>query len=91
MPILNFTSDEVVAIGDVLGLPYELTHKTPSDGLCGKTDEDNFGFTYAALNQYIRTGVCEDEVVKTRINDLHQRNLFKLQPIPSFPYKGEEV
>lgn len=86
MPILNFTSDEVVAIGDALGLPYELTHKTPSDGLCGKTDEDNFGFTYETLNKYIRTGVCEDGAVRARIDELHQKNLFKLQPIPSFPY-----
>ena len=86
MPILHFTSDEVVAIGDVLGLPYELTHKTPSDGLCGKTDEDNFGFTYEALNKYIRTGVCDDEAIKTRIDEKHDKNLFKLHPIPSFPY-----
>ena len=88
MPILHFTSEEVVAIGDVLGLPYELTHKTPSDGLCGKTDEDNFGFTYEVLNKYIRTGVCDDVAVKAKIDDKHQKNLFKLQPIPSFPYKG---
>lgn len=86
MPILNLTSEEVVAIGDTLGLPYELTHKTPSDGLCGKTDEDNFGFTYAELNQYIRTGVCENEEVKAKIDFLHLRNKFKTQPIPSFNY-----
>ena len=84
MPILNFTSDEVIAIGNALGLPYELTHKTPSDGLCGKTDEDNFGFTYAVLNKYIRTGICEDAEVKERIDVMHQKNLFKLQPIQSF-------
>lgn len=90
MPILNFTSEEVVAIGDACGLPYELTHKTPSDGLCGKTDEDNFGFTYEVLNKYIRTGICEDEAVKTRIDELHRKNLFKLQPIPSFPYENIE-
>lgn len=89
-PLANLTSDEVVAIGDVLGLPYELTHKTPSDGLCGKTDEDNFGFTYEVLNKYIRTGVCEDEAVKSRIDKLHRRNLFKLQPMPSFPYEYKE-
>ena len=88
MPILHFTSEEVIAIGDALGLPYELTHKTPSDGLCGKTDEDNFGFTYKVLNRYIRTGVCEDEEVKAKIDNLHNRNLFKLQPIPSFHYEG---
>lgn len=89
MPLLNLTSDEVIAIGDACGLPYELTHKTPSDGLCGKTDEDNFGFTYAVLNKYIRTGICEDEQTKAKIDAMHQKNLFKLQPIPSFPYEGE--
>ena len=88
MPILNFTSEEVVAIGDALGLPYELTHKTPSDGLCGKTDEDNFGFAYEALNKYILTGECEDEEVKAKIDNLHNKNLFKLQPIPSFVPMG---
>lgn len=83
-PLANLTSEEVVAIGDVLGLPYELTHKIPSDGLCGKTDEDNFGFTYEVLNKYIRTGICEDEEIKVKIDEKHQKNLFKLQPIPSF-------
>ena len=83
-PLANLTSDEVVAIGDVCGLPYELTHKTPSDGLCGKTDEDNFGFTYAELNKYILTGECDNEEVKVKIDNLHNKNLFKLQPIPSF-------
>lgn len=87
MPILHFTSEEVVAIGDVCGLPYELTHKVPADGLCGKTDEDNFGFTYAVLNKYIRTGVCEDEGIKAKIDYKHEKNLFKLQPIPSFKPK----
>ena len=89
-PLVNFTSDEVVAIGDALGLPYELTHKIPSDGLCGRTDEDNFGFTYAALNKYIRTGECDSLEVKEKIDNLHNRNLFKLQPIPSFKYVNEE-
>ena len=83
-PLANLTSEEVVAIGDALGLPYDLVHKTPADGLCGKTDEDNFGFTYAVLNKYIRTGVCEDEEIKRLIDEKHEKNLFKLQPIPSF-------
>lgn len=87
-PLVNLTSEEVVAIGDALGLPYDLVHKTPSDGLCGKTDEDNFGFTYAELNKYIRTGVCENDEVKTKIDFLHFRNKFKTQPIPSFDYKN---
>lgn len=85
-PLANLTSEEVVAIGDALGLPYELTHKTPSDGLCGKTDEDRFGFTYEVLNKYIRTGICEDEGIKAKIDEMHNKNLFKLHPIPKFPY-----
>jgi NAD+ synthase len=88
-PLANLTSDEVVAIGDACGLPYELTHKVPSDGLCGKTDEDNLGFTYEVLNKYILTGECEDEAIKAKIDEKHQKNLFKLQPIPTFvPSRG---
>lgn len=86
-PLSNLTTDEVIAIGDACGLPYELTHKVPSDGLCGKTDEDNLGFTYAVLNKYIRTGICEDEEIKAKIEDKHKKNLFKLQPIPAFDPK----
>lgn len=85
-PLRNLTTDEVIAIGDSLGLPYHLVHKTPSDGLCGKTDEDNFGFSYAILNKYIRTGVCEDEEAKKKIEELHEKNLFKLKPMHTFKY-----
>lgn len=83
-PLANLLSDEVVALGDALGLPYELTHKTPSDGLCGKTDEDNFGFTYKQLNDYIRFGSCGDREVGQKIAKKHFDNMFKLEPIPSF-------
>ena len=71
------------------GLPSMFVDKVPSDGLCGKTDEDNLGFTYAVLDKYIRTGVCEDEETKALIDRKHKANLFKLQLMPSFPYKPE--
>lgn len=90
-PLANLTTDEVVAIGDACGLPYELTHKTPADGLCGKTDEDRFGFTYEVLNKYIHTGECEDEKIKAKIDEKHQKNLFKLQPIPTFVPMGRSA
>lgn len=86
-PISNLTVTEVKAIGYELGLPKEFIEKVPSDGLCGKTDEDNLGFSYEVLDKYIRTGICDDPVAKERINRLHEKNLFKLQPMPSFPYK----
>lgn len=87
-PLANLTVDEVKSIGRVLGLPDALVDKTPIDGLCGKTDEDNLGFTYAELDRYIRTGVIDNAEHKEKIDRLHRQNLFKLQPMPSFPYSG---
>lgn len=52
-PIAHLTCTEVVELGDYLGLPEELVHKHPADGLTGKSDEDNFGFTYAELDEFI--------------------------------------
>lgn len=83
-PLSNLTVTEVKAIGSELGLPDDLIDKVPTDGLCGKTDEDNLGFTYAVLDKYIRTGEIEDEEVKKRIDTMHEKNLFKLKLMPSF-------
>lgn len=83
-PMCNLTVQEVKAIGRVLGLPDDLVDKVPIDGLCGKTDEDNLGFTYAELDRYIRTGEIEDEAKKARIDHLHKINQFKLQLMPGF-------
>ncbi len=83
-PLCHLTVAEVKEIGRVLGLPENLIEKTPADGLCGKTDEDNLGFTYAVLDKYIRTGVCEDEKTKERIDYLHRISRFKLELMPQF-------
>lgn len=88
-PLGGLTVQEVKAIGKELGLPIDLVEKTPSDGLCGKSDEDNLGFTYAMLDKYIRTGVCEDPETKAIIDRKHEMNLFKLKPIPHFEYHAE--
>lgn len=83
-PLFNLTKTEIRLIGKELGLPEILVNKTPVDGLCGKTDEDKFGFTYDVLDKYIRTGICEDEEIKNKIDSMHKKNLFKLEPMPSF-------
>lgn len=83
-PLSHLTVDEVKQIGRTLGIPDVLVDKTPIDGLCGKTDEDNLGFTYAELDRYIRTGEIDDLDKKKRIDDMHKRNLFKLELMPSF-------
>ncbi len=83
-PMSFLTVTEVKQIGYELGLPKELVDKTPIDGLCGKTDEENLGFTYAVLDKYIRTGVCDDPDTKALIDRKHAANLFKLQFMPCF-------
>ncbi len=86
-PLAKLTVAEVKEIGRLVGLPDVLVDKVPIDGLCGKTDEDNLGFTYAVLDRYIRTGEIDDPAVKERIDTLHERNLFKLQMMPMFEPK----
>ncbi len=88
-PMSNLTVTEVKEIGYLLGLPRELVDKTPIDGLCGKTDEENLGFTYAVLDRYIRTGEIDDEATKDLIDRRHRANLFKLQLMPIFDPKIE--
>lgn len=83
-PLAHLTVTEVKEIGRFLGLPAELVDKTPIDGLCGKTDEENLGFTYAVLDKYIRDGIIDDEKTKDIIDKKHKANLFKLQLMPSF-------
>lgn len=90
-PIADLTVSEVKAIGYELGLPADLIEKVPSDGLCGKTDEDNLGFSYEVLDRYIRTGVCDDPDVKAKIDALHEKNRFKMRPIPCFTYDPVEL
>jgi len=90
-PLSQLTVAEVKAIGAELDLPENLIQKVPIDGLCGKTDEENLGFTYEVLDRYIRTGVCEDEEVKANIDRKYRNSRFKLELMPSFPYSPKEA
>ncbi|MBO7395859.1 MAG: NAD(+) synthase [Ruminococcus sp.] len=88
-PLSDLTVTEVLQIGDYLGLPKELVHKVPIDGLCGKTDEENLGFTYAELDRYIRglTDLSDKPELKAKIDRMHANNLHKLKLMPKFEYK----
>ena len=82
-PLGMYTTEEVIALGRVLGLPEKFVVKPPSDGLTGLTDEDNLGFTYQAVNRYIRTGVC-DEDTRQKIDHKHRTSRFKFETIPVY-------
>lgn len=79
----NLTSEEVCAIGIELGLPEDLVYKAPSDGMSGKTDEDNLGFRYSSVNAIIRHSgddICDYQEIQQR----HRYSEHKRLPIPAF-------
>ena len=74
---------EVVELGDYMNLPSELVHKTPSDGMCGKSDEDNMGFTYDELDDYLLTfRKPKNPKVLEKIQKMHNNPNTKLKLIP---------
>lgn len=83
-PLGSMTVREVLAIGDALGLPYDLVHKAPSDGMCGKTDEDNLGFTYEQLDNHILNTGEVDMDTRMKIERLHKATRHKYTSIPTF-------
>ena len=85
-PLSRLTVAEVKAVGRAIGLPEKFVEKPPIDGLSGKTDEDNLGFTYETLDRYIREGIEPSAPVKEKIDRLHRINQFKLELMPSFEY-----
>ena len=83
-PLGMYTTEEVIALGRALGLPERFLIKPPSDGLTGLTDEDNLGFSYHTVNEYIRRGVCPDEAVREKIDRMHRTSRFKFQTLPVY-------
>ena len=90
-PLADLTVNQVLQIGDYLGINKTLVHKTPSDGLSGLSDEEKIGFTYEVLDKYIETGICEDEKVKEKIDRMYKNNLHKLEVIPKFKLYEENA
>ena len=81
-PLQGLTCSEVIALGRELDLPKEFIEKVPSDGLCGSTDEDAFGFTYDEVDRWIRLGVKGDHY--TEIMQMHNKNRFKKLDLPHY-------
>ena len=89
--LLNqLTKTEVVALGDYMNLPKDLIHKVPSDGMCGKSDEDNMGFTYDVLDVFIREGLPPKSFeVYNKIKKMHLNPNTKLKLLPmAYPELG---
>ena len=81
----RYTVREVITMGCVLakefGIPVELIAKAPSDGMCGKTDEDNLGFTYDTLDSLLLDGIVPEYEIYKNIRERHKRNEHKTRAI----------
>lgn len=86
-PIAHLTCSQVIELGDYLDLPYDLVHKTPADGLTGKSDEDNLGFTYKELDSFIDKFekadgyIYPDNKVESNILKMYFNSFHKFKPI----------
>ena len=84
-PIALLTCTEVVQLGLYLckqfDLDASLITKSPADGLTGKSDEDNFGFTYEQLDTWLKNdGDCGDSKVNKQIEKLYRLSEHKRMP-----------
>lgn len=83
-PIAHLTCTEVIALGDYLKLPYELVHKTPADGLTGKSDEENIGLSYEVIDHLITQGWNPLELpseVAVKFDKLYNSSRHKFAPV----------
>lgn len=90
-PLGYLTVREVLAIGDYLGLPSDLVHKTPIDGLNTNadgsyvTDEQGLGFSYDELDDYLLDDVKPSPEKLERIEKLHERGIAKNRMLTFLP------
>lgn len=83
--LANYTVTEVKKIGEYLELPNEFIEKVPEDGLSGKTDEESLGFSYKELDEYLLSKITPDYETLKKIEQMHKRNIHKLEPMPTCP------
>ena len=74
-PIGDYTVSEVIALGEELKVPKEILYKAPSDGLSGKTDEDNLGVTYNDIEKHMTGEILNDKIIKLHNANLHKFNI----------------
>ena len=84
-PIANFTVDEVLAIGEYLGVPEKIIKKAPNDGISSKTDEEKMGVTYKQIAEYIETGKTDIDAMPI-IERLNKTTKHKRIPIPTYKF-----
>lgn len=82
----NYTVTEVKEIGLELGLPEKFIEKVPEDGLTGLSDEENLGFSYKTLDNFLLYRITPPYEVYKNIEQRHKRNLHKTEEMPICPF-----
>lgn len=84
-PIANFTVEEVIKIGEILGVPDVVIKKRPSDGLSGKSDEEKMGILYKEIAEYIETGKTTQPSMN-KIEEMYIKSKHKREKIPTYNF-----
>ena len=88
-PIHDYTVQEVIAIGEVLGVPEDVLYRTPDDGLSSMSDEEKMGIKYSDVHKILRGEPGVSPEARERIEHLHKINLHKTEPLPHPVYEGD--
>jgi NAD+ synthase len=84
-PIEMLTVNEILKIGEYMGLPSKWLHKVPSADIPHtKTDEEELGFSYEDFGNYIRGIKTPSEEIVNKMEERMKKNAFKLKPIAHF-------
>ena len=75
-PIHSLTVDEVIKVGEVLGVPEKVLYRTPDDGISGQSDEDKLGVSYKAIAA-VMNGEEVDEETRQKVEKLHRGSRHK--------------
>ncbi len=84
-PIIRLTKTEVRILAEYLELPQSIIKAAPTADLsAGQTDEDDLGFSYEVLDQFIINGLIEDKDIEAKIKTRHQFIGHKINQPPYF-------
>ena len=86
-PIYSLTVEEVIKVGEVVGVPEKVLYRTPDDGLSGMSDEQKMGVKYSDIAKVIY-GEKIDEKEKAKIDDLHRKAAHKFNT-PVYKKEGQ--
>ncbi len=80
LPLGDLSKKEIYQLADYLGVPEVICQKAPSAGLWeGQTDEQEMGFTYQQMEEYLATGKTAqdalEKIQRMEKNSVHKRNM----------------